>query len=676
MRNGIAALLMLLMMTGFAARAAESAAADHVRVSWLAPSEFAPVRTTIGLRFRIDPEWHIYWKNAGDSGAAPKFQFTSGETVVGPIQWPFPHRLPLGDLTNFGYEKEVVFPFTIDPSGEHVHLDARLEWLVCKVECLPGFGTITLDRPVRAGASTDWPPGQQSLLREFVERVPARGESSPWRIDGATLQAPSGLRVVAHGPGGEVPEIYPVDGDFLLPAKPVFSAGDNGGEFLFQTRGGREAPSTTGFVLVSEARAWEFPAVKVSAPTPILAAGSADAASLILILLSAFVGGILLNLMPCVFPVLSIKVFSLMKGHPSKTELVREGVFYAAGVLVTFLALGGLFLGLRAAGSAVGWGFQLQSPLIILGLAVLFWLMGLNFFGVFEMGDRLMIWAGRYNTAGSSFATGVLSVFVAAPCTGPFMGTALGSSATLPAPQALGIFLGLGAGLAFPFVLLTFFPPLLSRLPKPGAWMESLKQFLAFPLFATVLWLLWVLGRQIGDGAWTVGGSLLLGLSFVIWLGAGGKKWRTRLAWLLGVVMIVGASASVRSAAMMEKKAEAGSGWAAFDPAAVERARAENQAVFIDFTAAWCITCQWNKKAVLETSPIRELFARNKVLLVRADWTNYDPMITQALAALGRNSVPVYVYYAPGAKEPRILPQLLTSGSIEELFTSHKEDEK
>lgn len=661
--------LWLAVLSASPTFAAETVNGDHVRVSWLAPTRFAPVRTTIGIHFRIDPEWHIYWKNAGDSGAAPKFAFVSKDAAVGPVQWPFPHRMPLGDLTNFGYEKEVAFPLTVDPTGENLRLEVKLEWLVCKVECLPGFGTLSLERPVGPGPA-EWRPGHQALLRRFVEKVPAAEASSPYQIARAETMTGDQLKLNIEGASLATPplEIFPTDGDFLLPSAPE----RQGDDFLFRERGGRDKPASTGFVLVAGEKSWEFPAVKVSVAAP--KAEPVDAATFLVILLSAFLGGVLLNLMPCVFPVLSIKVFSLMKGHSSKRHLAFEGFSYTAGVLVTFLALGAVFLILRAAGASIGWGFQLQSPLIVMGLALLFWLMGLNFLGVFEMGDRLMIWAGRYDTAGSSFATGVLSVFVAAPCTGPFMGTALGSSATLPAAQAMGIFFGLGLGLASPFILLTLVPSLLAKMPKPGAWMERLKQFFAFPLFATVLWLLWVLSRQVGETAWTVGASLMLMISFLIWFAAGRGGWRRGVAWVVAIALLIFAVQAIREVPVPGAPASTESAWIPFDAAAVEKARAEKRPVFIDFTAAWCITCQWNKKSVLETATAQDLFNSNGVLLMRADWTNYDPRITEALSALGRNSVPVYAYYAPGASEPNLLPQLLKMSHIEDLFPKTKEE--
>ncbi len=373
--------------------------------------------------------------------------------------------------------------------------------------------------------------------------------------------------------------------------------------------------------------------------------------------------------MPCVLPVLSIKFLSILK--TSESQRRREGLLYSAGVLTTFLALGSLFLALRAAGSAIGWGFQLQSPIVVLTLIVLFWMMSLNFLGFFEFGDSITNLAGRSNSA-SSFSTGILAVFVAAPCTGPFMGTALGAAAVLPAFQALVIFLSLGLGLSFPFVLVAYVPAMHRLMPKPGAWMERLKQFLAFPLLATVIWLMWVLGIQLGTDAWVLSSAVLLLTSMAVWFGNlkfTSAKW---VGLAIAVLTVAGAYHFARSIAPKETHsagADSGpNGWVSYDRAQIEKARAANQMVFVDFTAAWCITCQVNKKAVLETDEVLKIFKKNNVLIVQADWTNQDAEITKALAEFDRNSVPVYLFYGKNLAPAKILPQILTTQMIADLF--------
>lgn len=659
--------LSLFLTTSISSFAAETAKGDHVRISWLAPSQFGSESEEIGILFEIDPEWHIYWKNPGDSGAAPKFNFTNKNVTVSELQWPRPERLPYGVLTNIGYNTAVAFPMRVTPTGHPIEMSVALEWLVCKVECIPGFATLTLKRS--KGDQSKWKEADQERLESFSSRVPNFAGS--WVIKSTSLTQDN-LKVVVSGVDGETPEIFPVDGNFLLAKAPAIEKSGNDIVYSIPIVKGYPAPKETGFVLALGDRAKEFSNVEVKAGETTSTASTEDS-SLIVLLGFAFLGGILLNLMPCVFPVLSIKLFSLMRGVSAK-ERLREGLLYSAGVLFTFTALGAALLVARALGAQAGWGFQLQSPVIVLMLATLFWLMALNFLGVFEMGDSIVALFGRINPNSQnkwfeSFATGALSVFVAAPCTGPFMGSALGATATLPAIQSLSIFVVLGAGLACPFLILAMSPKLMSYLPKPGAWMETLKQFLAFPLFATVLWLLWVLGIQIGDNGWVVGSVLFLSISFAFWLGKSSRQWVRVTAWALALAMCVGAIQSVRQPSQNAPVGDAI--WAPYDKAKIETEIAANRAVFIDFTAAWCITCQVNKKTVLETEAAQALFKEHNVYLVKADWTNQNPVITAALAEFKRNSVPLYLYYAPGKTTAEVLPQILTINMIRDLFKTN-----
>lgn len=434
--------------------------------------------------------------------------------------------------------------------------------------------------------------------------------------------------------------------------------------FLFETNPGIKLPERHAFLLVDDTGAYEHASFQLANPTNPTNQPDQEETTFIILLLSAFLGGIILNLMPCVLPVLSIKFFSLAK--VSRETRWHEILFYTLGVLVTFTALGGIFLALRAGGSAIGWGFQLQSPPIVMALILLFWMMGLSFLGFFEFGDAIVRSAGRFQQSGA-FATGVLSVFIATPCTGPFMGTALGAAATLPALQALTIFFFLGLGLAFPFLLLAIFPNL--RLPKPGMWMITLRQFLAFPLFATVIWLLWVLGLQLGTDAWLYVSIICLVLTFSLWLGKDRPKLIKGLAWLIAIGALGAGSKWVTSAptvGMMEVT-KGTVRWEDYDAAAIAAARGK-QPIFIDFTAAWCVTCQVNKKTVLETEAAEAIYLKQNVKLIRADWTNLDPKITDALAEFERASVPLYLFYPADGSKPKILPQILTLAEIEGLF--------
>ena len=658
--------LVLLLLIAFTSRAAETLGADHVKVEILAPKSFARgTTTTIGIHFKPDEHWHVYWKNPGDSGAAPKFKFAAEGAELGEVQWPLPKRLPVAHLTNFGYEGEVVYPVQVMASGNKVKLTVNLEWLVCQEECVPGFGELTIERPVTDGPSV-WEKDSEALVKKFEASVPRAADPAQWEI-ATSPKAMSQYQVTLEVPEGvsrEQIDIFPVTREYLAPSTPERKDEGDKIAFTFITNPAAEVPSTVDFVVSAGSRAFEFANLPNKGT---LKAAAVDLSSLAILLASAFLGGILLNLMPCVFPVISIKALSLMRASSSK-ERVRDGVHYSLGVLVTFLALGGGFLALRGLGNSVGWGFQLQSPLVILALVLLFWLMALNFLGVFEFGTSIMSAAGSSKRT-SSFASGILSVFVAAPCTGPFMGTALGAASTLPSLASLGIFLALGAGLAAPYLLLAMSPQLARRLPKPGAWMETLKQFLAFPLFATVLWLLWVLGQQTGTSGWLQAGGLLLGISFALWIGTRGQSFSKVAAWAIAVVVIVNASYEMSRADVEPTTASAKGDWLPYSDEKLAAARAAGQPVFVDFTAAWCITCQVNKKVVLETAAADEIFSNAKILRLRADWTKQDPKITEALARLGRNSVPVYAFYPAGGGEPRLLPQVLTINMIRDLTT-------
>jgi thiol:disulfide interchange protein len=658
-------LLGLMFWPGVAVQAQEQISGDHVRIRWLAPQQFAKDGVAlIGLYFEVDPHWHVYWRNAGDSGAAPRFKLHSEQADIGAMQWPFPARLPVAHLTNLGYEGNVAYLFELKPhtDTDKLQLTANLEWLVCKEDCIPGFGTLTLERPL--ADNTHWGEGVQELLQQFHARVPRlAGPTAPWQIHSAQRLSGSQARVTVITRSNAAPELYPLDGQFLAAAQPQVERTPEGFAFLVSALNGAKPPQQTGFVLAADGAAWEFPAVPVTQASPV---DKVDH-NLFWLLLLAVAGGVVLNLMPCVFPVLSIKLFGLTN-IGGGTQRLREGLLYSLGVLVTFACLGGVFLALRAGGAAIGWGFQLQSPAVVLALILLFWLMGLSFLGTFEFGHRLMSLAGSGGGGSSAFATGMLAVFVAAPCTGPFMGVALGATATLPAIQAMAIFLGLGAGLALPFMLLAASPRLAAHLPRPGPWMEALRQLLAFPLFATVLWLLWVLNRLVGNEVWLTGALLLLLLTFALWLGRSSQRRLTVAAWALSLIAVAGAFHQVHLTQPAEAQAVTPGTWKPFEAATVSAARQRGQAVFIDFTAAWCITCQVNKKLVLDTETVNQLFDRHQALRLRADWTSQDARITAALAELGRSSVPVYAFYPADGSGPEILPQILTQAMIRELF--------
>jgi thiol:disulfide interchange protein DsbD len=465
---------------------------------------------------------------------------------------------------------------------------------------------------------------------------------------------------------------------------------------------------------VSVSGAW--PAAGSGAPAPshgdatiLASAGSgpgASAMSLAGALLLALVGGALLNLMPCVFPVLSLKVFGFTAHAQDRRALLAGGLAYTGGVVVSFLALAGLLLALRAGGEQLGWGFQLQSPGFVAGLAILFSLIGLNLAGVFEIGNLLPgSWAAaraRHPVVDSAL-TGVLAVAVASPCTAPFMGASLGLAVTLPTGQALAIFAALGLGLALPYLLASAWPALARALPRPGPWMATFKTLMAFPMFATVVWLAWVLGQQAGVDA--VAGLLgvLLALAFAAWAwGLPARRASTRVLWwsasaLLLAATIAWAWPSFQTAPISSSTTAGSAGgsigspeaprsgganreegrregretdWQPWSPERVQAALASGRPVFVDFTAAWCVTCQFNKRTTLADAQVRADFAAKRVVLLRADWTRRDPTITAALAQLGRNGVPVYLLQAPGSAAPRVLSEVLSVREVREALAA------
>lgn len=640
-----------------AANAAESATAEHMKVRLLVPQFFSSQEETlIGIHFKPDEHWHVYWKNPGDSGAAPKFNINTETADLGPIQWPYPQRLPVEHLTNFGYEGDVVYLVSVKPKAgnKDVTVKMKLEWLVCQIECLPGFADLDFKRTVK-DKPVVWKDADKEFVQKFAQRIPAPSEQGPVHIK-SMMFSQNMLSVKISAPDFTKVDLFPLD-DFVNPQAPQKNAEKN--EFIFKTNAAAKLPKNLSFVATYAGEAWQIDNTRVR-----MYDTSSDE-SIWSLLFFAVLGGFILNLMPCVFPVISIKAFSLLK--TDGRERAKDCVQYALGVMTTFLILGGVFLLLRSLGTAVGWGFQLQSPVVILFLVLLFWLMALNFLGAFEIGESTQNFAGKFLKKSSSFGTGVLSVFVAAPCTGPFMGAALGAAVTLPPASALLIFLGLGFGLALPFLLFAVFPVILTWLPKPGAWMERLKEFFAFPLFATVIWLLWVLGQQTQTQGWFLASIVLLVVSLTVWLSKHIGKVFKFVLWLLTLTLISYMAMRLKAIDPAAVEAKVTGQWTPYDESKLTEARTQKRAVFVDFTAAWCITCQVNKQTVLDTAQAQELFKKADILLMRADWTRYDPIITQALSKLGRSSVPVYAFYPSDGSAPVLLPQLLTMSMIEEL---------
>jgi thiol:disulfide interchange protein DsbD len=652
----------------------------------------------VGLQLAHQPEWHTYWKNAGDSGLPTQLKWTlpSGVTA-GDIAWPTPQKIRIGSLANFGYEGTVLLPvpltigkaFAPGPGADNLEVKLSASWLVCKQECVPQDGTFVLQvprqgstalhaadfdkaraaQPVALNGKSDVQLGKDGLTLS-VQGLPAawRGKNINAFIETAdiveTARSPS--------PTDGAPQKWAADGSWsstiayssLRSESPtalafVLALGDQGLRTEASVQGTWPALSNM------PGAGGAAPALNTAAPISTPPVQDQSLGAFALALAAALLGGLILNLMPCVFPVLAIKVLAFTK--PGERHSHRaQGLAYTAGVVLSFLALGGLMLALRAGGEQLGWGFQLQSPAVIAVLALLFTLIGLNLMGLLEVGNLLpgnLASLQFRHPLGDAFLSGVLAVAIASPCTAPFMGASLGYAIALPAAQALGIFAALGLGLALPYLAASWVPALGKVLPKPGLWMDTLRRFMAFPMWATVVWLLWVLGHLTGvDGAASLL-ALLLCLALLVWsLGLQGGSRKVLGALSLVATAWLGFAIGPNVFRLEEAATPAGAAqanaWQAWVPGRVEAELAAGKPVFVDFTAAWCITCQYNKKTTLANAEVLGDFTAKKVTLLRADWTRRDPAISQALSSLGRSGVPVYVIYQSG-QAPVVMSEIL-----------------
>lgn len=577
----------------------------------------------VALDLKMDEGWHVYWRNPGDSGMAPKIKWQLPPGFqAGEIQWPYPQRINIGPLTNYGYEHEVLLlvPLTVDggaPASQTAALGAHVDWLVCGDMCIPGRADLSLSIPFVPQTSAvtlnssklsfdqtrrDWPQPMLSMMSH------AMLDAHQWHLH---IQTP------LKKPGEIV--FYPLRDDVIEPAAP---------QALKETPFGYEIDLQKSHLYQGQARVLEgvavntagwdesgrTKAVMIQAPVETAALGI----PLWVACLFAAIGGLILNLMPCVLPVLSIKVLHLVERHPDRGRAFRHSLVYALGILASVWLLAVVLFVLKAAGKFAGWGFQFQSPVFVISVAVILFVLALNLFGVFEFSMPAI--SGKPSAKEgyqASFISGIITTIVATPCTAPFMGTALTVALSQPGLVGLGIFTFLGLGLSLPFVLLSAFPSLLSLVPKPGLWMVYLKRALGVVLLACVLWLGWVFGIQTG-------------------LGDMSKIFRS--------------SQDIP--------------WQDYSPSAVSLARQQGHGVFIDFTAAWCINCQVNDLLVFKDPRVVQAFKAQGIAAFKGDWTKYDPLITQALASFGRESIPVYVYYPPGSNSAVILPQLITPDKI------------
>ncbi len=679
---------------------------DRIAAELVAMSQWATPGSTVivAVHQDIEPGWHTYWRNPGDSGGATTLNWTLPAGLkAGEIVWPVPERQRLAGLMNYGYSGEVYLPVPIEvPAsarpGSTLSLSVKALFLVCSAEmCVPDELTLTLDLPVREGAARPTARHGPSIaaVLETAPR-PAGIEASIAMVDGHLVLSAAGGPLTAGDPGPSY--FFPFEGGIIdHPAEQTGGWGPQGLTLRLQSgtatrAGGVQGPvagvlSTAhgAFEIVAEpgaalagtagsgdlAAAPDGKAPKASGP-------STSMATFAQALLFALLGGLILNLMPCVFPILAMKAASLAASAHDARHARRDGLAFLAGVLTTFLLLAGLLLALRAGGEAVGWGFQLQSPPVTAGLALLMLAVALNLSGVFHVGAGLQgVGSGplaRLPGGLGAFFTGALAVVVAAPCTAPFMAFALGAALIMPWPMALLVFLGLGLGLALPFVAVSLTPGLLARLPRPGPWMERLKGLLAFPMYGTALWLAWVFSRQTGAEA--LGLLFVAGLMLALgaWLVGGGQAERALgrrglLQLAAGAAaLLLGAGALVMAARTPPEAARAGTGAALssapWSPGAVQTARAQGRPVLVNFTADWCVTCKINERSSLSSARVAAAMEQAGAVYLVGDWTRRDDAIAAELQRHGRSGVPLYLLYAPGASEPRILPQLLTEGVV------------
>jgi len=667
----LAALIALLPVVALAAES-EPVRSDRAVVALMADqAAVAPGGTVmLGLRLRLAPGWHTYWMHAGDAGAPPEIvpDLPAG-AVAGPIAWPAPERIEYGPLVNYGYHDEVLLPFPVRlpeglPLGGTLPITARATWLVCAEVCIPEEGTFRLDLPVEAAARAD--PATADL---FAASEAARPAASPWQARAAFDRAAGVLTLEGPGIGREtVRDAVFLAGaagmiDHAAPQRLTVAPGRL--ELALRPAAGAVPAAVEGVLLLTDGGgrrlAYEVAAPVTGAPPASMALWQA--------LGFAFLGGLILNLMPCVFPVLAMKAMALARMSGEARGRVRlHALSYTAGVLLCFAALGGLMLALRAGGAAAGWGFQFTAPGFVAAMAWLMLAVGLNLSGVFAMGGAVGAGSGVAVRGGhlGSFATGGLAVLVATPCTAPFMAAALGAALSMEPAAAMAVFLALGLGLAAPYGLLAVAPGLAARMPRPGAWMERLRQGLAFPMYAAAAWLVWVLAQQAGPDA--VLGVLAGGvmLAFAAWaLGQAQRAGGSRVGLAAAALGLAGALALLpRIAAAPAEAAAPGPGAEAWSEARVAEMRAEGRTVFVNATAAWCITCQVNERVALRAEAVQAAFAARRVAYLKADWTGGDAAIGALLRAHGRDGVPLYLVYREGSAAPEVLPQILTEGIV------------
>ncbi|HEY1751632.1 MAG TPA: thioredoxin family protein [Caulobacteraceae bacterium] len=687
--------LAALAIAGCGAAARAQTLGDHVKPVLAAQTAGAAPGSTlyVALIQQIQPHWHTYWRNPGDAGEPTTIAWTLPPGWrAGDIVWPAPKRLPVGPLMDYGYEGQAILATPIEvPAdakvGSTAHIAAKVEMLVCAEVCVPQDAQLALDVPIVAGGAPADPAWGAAIGKALAAAPKPAGLAATYQLAGDTLRIAVAGAPLAGRSGADA-YFYPAQPGMIDHAKPEAIDLGAAGLTFAATAGAsvRQTPapaSIVGVVELGDGQAFEVTATP-GAPPPQSGGlgppartrdlGLAVAASF------AFLGGLILNLMPCVFPILSMKAASLIARPHAASAARAQGLAFLIGVLGAFLALAGGLIALRGAGEAVGWGAQLQPAVVTAALALILLAAALDLSGVYEVGASLQGLGGglaaRADLAGAVF-TGALAVVVAAPCTAPFMGPALGYALTQPALPALAVFTALALGFAAPFTLIAFTPALLRRLPKPGAWMDVLKKALAFPMYGAAAWLLWVLAAQTDRGSLAAAFAAAVLVGLAAWIfgaaqrrSASGRRARGvfALAGVAGVLAVAAIAAAPygppASAAGASVAVAAGIPSEPWTPERVATLRAEGKPVFVDFTAAWCVTCQVNEQTALNTAEAVKAFQRTGAVYLKADWTNRDGAIAKALADQGRVGVPLYLVYAPGDGAPKVLPQLLTAGMV------------
>ena len=706
----------ILALVPMAAQAADSPTVKtpHLQAQLVSQTQGATPGSTIYLavRQKITPGWHTYWRNPGDAGEATSLKWTLPPGwKAGEFVWPTPSLVMTGPLASYVYEDAVYLPLPVEvpasaKPGSSVTLKANAQFLVCKDICVPEGADLSLTLPVVAGSSAPDPKHGQAVSDVLAKAPKAAGLQGRFQASpGKVLLSVTGAALQGAKPDHAF--FFPYDGAAIEHAKPErVQVGPSGVTFTlapgFAFQHG--APKVlAGVVTLDADHAFEVTATPgaalpgaAGARPPVVttplgghgasagagAAAKGGLAALAVAAGGALLGGLILNLMPCVFPVLAMKAAALARHVDNPAHARAEGLAFTAGVLATFVGLAALLLAAKAAGQSVGWGFQLQSPAVVAVLCLIMLLAALNLSGLFEAGVSLQGAGGGLASKGGmagSFFTGVLAVVVAAPCTAPFMAPAIGWAVTQPPAASLLVFALLGLGLALPFTVVAFVPGLFKALPKPGAWMEGLRKFLAFPMYGTAAWLAWVFVLQAGDQAlpWLFAAALAVAFGAWMWgvaqrreaLSTGGL-WAPRIAAAVAVLLAVpavvqGASLSAPASAAAGSTVVAAGALPTepWSPARVAELQDQGRPVFVDFTAAWCVTCQVNEKTALAGQGVLDAFTRTKAVYLKADWTKRDPQIAEALSAQGRSGVPLYLVYGPGP-QPQVLPQLLTEGAV------------